>query len=112
MKDKTATICVLGLGRVGLPLASVFASKGLNVIGVDINEERVLSIKNGKCPKSISGKGNRKDMNCKSCSVFLRFWGKVFKNSAAFGGQKVYKNTKIMNKLRTKYKKHKKSSKS
>ena len=50
IKEKSATICILGLGRIGLPLASVFASKGLNVIGVDINEERLSSIRDGKCP--------------------------------------------------------------
>ena len=50
IKEKSATICILGLGRVGLPLASVFASKGLDVIGIDIDEERLSSIKDGKCP--------------------------------------------------------------
>ncbi|RZD37893.1 MAG: hypothetical protein CXT78_15485 [Thaumarchaeota archaeon] len=50
VKNKTAVIAVLGLGRVGLPLASVFSTKKIRVIGVDINEERLSSIKNGKCP--------------------------------------------------------------
>ena len=50
IKEKIATICILGLGRVGLPLASVFASKGLNVIGIDIDEKRLSSIRDGKCP--------------------------------------------------------------
>ena len=50
IKEKSATICLLGLGRVGLPLASVFASKGLNVIGIDIDEKRLSSIRDGKCP--------------------------------------------------------------
>ena len=50
VKNKTAVIAILGLGRVGLPLASVFSTKGLKVIGVDINKERLSSIKNGKCP--------------------------------------------------------------
>ena len=50
IKEKSATICILGLGRVGLPLASVFASKGLNVIGIDIDEKRLSSIRDGKCP--------------------------------------------------------------
>ena len=50
VKEKKATICILGLGRVGLPLASVFASKGIDVVGIDINEERLTSIRSGKCP--------------------------------------------------------------
>ncbi|MGZ9221934.1 MAG: hypothetical protein ACXW4Q_07480, partial [Anaerolineales bacterium] len=30
-------ICVLGLGYIGLPTASTFATHGLKVVGVDIN---------------------------------------------------------------------------
>ena len=40
-------IGVVGLGRVGLPLALVFA-KQFDVYGVDINKERLSDIKNGK----------------------------------------------------------------
>ena len=50
VKGKSATVAVLGLGRVGLPLASVLSTKGLKVIGIDINEERLSSIREGKCP--------------------------------------------------------------
>lgn len=47
---KNATICVLGLGRVGLPLATVFTNCGFKVIGIDIDKDRLDSIKNSKCP--------------------------------------------------------------
>lgn len=47
---KDATICVLGLGRVGLPLATVFANCGFKVVGIDISKDRLDSIKNSKCP--------------------------------------------------------------
>ncbi len=40
------SICVLGLGYVGLPLAAVFARK-FKVIGFDINEQRVGELKAG-----------------------------------------------------------------
>ena len=50
VKSQDFTICVLGLGRVGLPLATVFANSGIKVLGVDINPERLDSIKNSKCP--------------------------------------------------------------
>ncbi|MCL5951459.1 MAG: nucleotide sugar dehydrogenase [Chloroflexi bacterium] len=33
----TKTICVLGLGYIGLPTGSMFATHGMRVIGVDIN---------------------------------------------------------------------------
>ncbi|PWT80890.1 MAG: hypothetical protein C5B44_04645, partial [Acidobacteria bacterium] len=41
-------ISVIGLGKLGSPLAAVLASKGHTVIGVDLNEEFVLAINNGK----------------------------------------------------------------
>ena len=34
-------ICIVGLGYVGLPLAARFGLKGFDMIGFDINEERV-----------------------------------------------------------------------
>ena len=41
---------VVGLGYVGLPLAVEAANSGLNVIGYDINSERVEMINNGNSP--------------------------------------------------------------
>ncbi len=42
------TLCVLGLGYIGLPTASTFATHGLKVIGVDTNSAVVESLNNGK----------------------------------------------------------------
>lgn len=41
-------ICVLGLGYIGLPTASTFATSGLKVIGVDVNQKVVHSLQNGE----------------------------------------------------------------
>jgi UDP-N-acetyl-D-mannosaminuronic acid dehydrogenase len=41
------TVCVLGLGYIGLPTASMFATHGLHVIGVDINSHIVDVLNNG-----------------------------------------------------------------
>lgn len=41
-------ICVIGLGYIGLPTASTFASRGIYVTGVDTNTEVVSSLQNGK----------------------------------------------------------------
>jgi len=46
---KKALIGIIGLGYVGLPLAVNFAKKGFNVIGIDIDEDRIKNIKNGIC---------------------------------------------------------------
>jgi len=50
VKKQKAVVCVLGLGRVGLPLATILAVRGVKVIGIDINNERLSSIRNSKCP--------------------------------------------------------------
>lgn len=44
--DKNIKIAVIGLGYVGLPLARLFATK-YSVIGFDINQSRVESLKSG-----------------------------------------------------------------
>jgi nucleotide sugar dehydrogenase len=48
-KSGDATVSVVGLGRIGLPTAAVFANAGLKVVGVDINPEVVVSVNEGKC---------------------------------------------------------------
>lgn len=41
-------VCVIGLGYIGLPTATVLANKGFEVHGVDINEKAVELINKGK----------------------------------------------------------------
>lgn len=43
-------ICVVGLGKLGSPLAAVLASKGHNVIGVDLNAYFVDALNAGRAP--------------------------------------------------------------
>ena len=43
------TIAVYGLGKMGLPLAAVFADAGARVIGADIDEDVVVTINRGIC---------------------------------------------------------------
>ncbi|MGI9500019.1 MAG: NAD-binding protein, partial [Geminicoccaceae bacterium] len=38
------TVCVLGLGYIGLPTASFLATKGCKVIGVDVSDKVVDTI--------------------------------------------------------------------
>src|SRR5215212_10874797 len=40
-------ICVLGLGYIGLPTASTFATHGLRVVGVDINLHVIKTLQKG-----------------------------------------------------------------
>lgn len=45
---KTYQVCVVGLGKIGLPLAAQFASKGARVYGADILTDVVESINAGR----------------------------------------------------------------
>ncbi len=45
---KLEKICVLGLGYIGLPTASTFASHAIKVVGVDVNPHVVQSLQNGQ----------------------------------------------------------------
>lgn len=42
------SICVLGLGYVGLPTAAMFATHGKQVLGVDIDQEVLATLRAGK----------------------------------------------------------------
>lgn len=48
IKNKTAKIGIIGLGYVGLPLATEFAERGFSVTGFDISQKKVKLINNGK----------------------------------------------------------------
>jgi len=50
IEDRSATIGVVGLGYVGLPVAALFADRGFSVVGVDLLEDRVAKINAGACP--------------------------------------------------------------
>ena len=43
-------VAVIGLGRVGLPLALAFADAGLSVIGVDNDPSRISALREGRMP--------------------------------------------------------------
>ncbi len=45
---KFKTVCVVGLGYIGLPTAAVMASRGIEVIGVDVDRGAVAAINSGK----------------------------------------------------------------
>ncbi|RED49882.1 UDP-N-acetyl-D-mannosamine dehydrogenase [Aestuariispira insulae] len=48
MDTNVKTVSVIGLGYVGLPTAAILASRGFDVIGVDVNEHAVRTINDGK----------------------------------------------------------------
>jgi UDP-N-acetylglucosamine 2-epimerase (non-hydrolysing) len=52
---KNETLSVIGMGYMGLPIASLLAEAGYNVTGVDINKDKVAAINKAECPFDEAG---------------------------------------------------------
>jgi nucleotide sugar dehydrogenase len=50
MKEEQKTVCVIGLGYVGLPLAIRCSQKGYQTFGLDMDKEKINLINRGKSP--------------------------------------------------------------
>lgn len=61
--DRKSKLAVIGLGYVGMPIALAF-SKKINVIGFDLNEEKVNVYRNGYDPTNEVG-----DEEIKKCTI-------------------------------------------
>jgi UDP-N-acetyl-D-mannosaminuronic acid dehydrogenase len=53
--QSTADVAVVGLGRVGLPLALSFADRGLAVVGIDNDPGRLDAVRDGRMPFEETG---------------------------------------------------------
>jgi UDP-N-acetyl-D-galactosamine dehydrogenase len=79
-KNNTESLCVVGLGYVGLPLALALAKHFATVIGFDVNKSKIDQIQNGQDP---TDEGYDQDIVnssltvssdisvCKNCSIFI-----------------------------------------
>jgi UDP-N-acetyl-D-mannosaminuronic acid dehydrogenase len=54
-QQSTADVSVVGLGRVGLPLALSFAERGLEVVGIDNDPARLGAVREGRMPFEETG---------------------------------------------------------
>src|SRR3972149_4580710 len=45
---RSATVGVIGLGYVGLPLAVEFAKAGFSVVGIDVDSDKVKTLAGGR----------------------------------------------------------------
>ncbi|SFV02769.1 nucleotide sugar dehydrogenase [Butyrivibrio sp. INlla21] len=52
---KEESLSLVGLGYVGMPIAHAFAKKGINVIGFDLNKEKIELYKSGIDPTNEVG---------------------------------------------------------
>ncbi len=48
MQHEFSRVCVIGLGYIGLPTAAMLANRGIEVVGVDVNERIVQLLNDGK----------------------------------------------------------------
>ena len=55
MKNFKYDIAIIGIGRVGLPLALSFLTKGLKVVGVDIDKKLISNVNNKIFPFQENG---------------------------------------------------------
>ena len=53
--NKEENLALVGLGYVGMPIAVAFAKKGLNVIGFDLNKEKIELYRSGVDPTKEVG---------------------------------------------------------
>jgi UDP-N-acetyl-D-mannosaminuronic acid dehydrogenase len=51
----SAEVAVIGLGRIGLPLAISFADRGLRVLGVDKDADRLQAVRDARMPFAEPG---------------------------------------------------------
>ena len=49
IEERKITVCIVGLGQVGLPTALLFADAGFTVTGYDINEKIIHTLNAGRC---------------------------------------------------------------
>lgn len=48
--ENITTVAVIGLGYIGLPTAAILASKGIDVVGVDVRKSTVDAVNRGEVP--------------------------------------------------------------
>ena len=53
LRNRSAEVAILGLGYVGLPLAVVFAEAGFHVVGIDLDQRKVDTIRRGESHRLV-----------------------------------------------------------
>ena len=76
LKSGEEKLALVGLGYVGMPIAVAFAKKGVNVIGFDLNEEKIQLYQNGIDPTKEVG-----DDAIRNTSVFFTSEEKYLKEA-------------------------------
>lgn len=84
-KSGNETISIVGLGKLGMPLAACLAKKGFNVIGTDCDPERVSEFAEGRSPGYEPGLNELLTLNRPRLSARLNdTFGAVLESSVTF----------------------------
>lgn len=82
MQTRNKTVCVVGLGYIGLPTSALLGCEGYEVIGVDTNPEVIRSIQAGKVhiaeadldsllEQTIASSNLRATSECEPADIFI-----------------------------------------
>jgi UDPglucose 6-dehydrogenase len=66
-------LSVVGLGKLGSPMVAVFAEKGFDIIGLDINQQFVAALNEGRAPVEEPGLQELLDRNRERISATTDF---------------------------------------
>lgn len=77
-------LSVIGLGKLGAPLAAVMAHKGHTVIGVDLNAAYVQAIQNGRAPVNEPGLQEMIETTRERLSATLEYEEAILATEATF----------------------------
>ena len=75
--NRSARICIVGIGYVGLPLAVEFAKQGFGVIGFDISHEKIEELNRGIDPTKESDEESLKQLLSQNKLVFTTEAAKI-----------------------------------
>jgi UDPglucose 6-dehydrogenase len=78
------TISVIGLGKLGASMAAAIADRGFSVIGVDIFEQAVTFINNGKAPVQETNLQEYIDRNRERLSATMSHQEAILKSDISF----------------------------
>lgn len=77
-------LSVIGLGKLGSPMVAVFAEKGFDVLGLDINRDFVDALNEGRAPVEESGLQELIDQNRERISATQDFHQAVHASDVTF----------------------------
>jgi UDPglucose 6-dehydrogenase len=77
-------LSIIGLGKLGAPMAAVMAHKGHMVVGVDVNADYVAAIQNGHAPLRETGLEEMIQANRERLSATMDYEKAVLETEATF----------------------------